>query len=225
MHPPWRRPRFIWRTAIPEGRPIFCAGAAPRRSRGHRRRPCQRRPGDSRVRRARGLPRRRIAEGQRHPARGPLPISPARWTWRATRSSGGFLESCDLDCRVGFDAVELIKPWRLTSPVIHIDSTPNTDQVYPADIELVGSIPAIVNTLPMRYTGEARWTEGEVESHRESLQRRFLRRQGRRKNRIRPTSWMPSRQAFPANTIVTTDVGSHKLLVGQGWKAYEPRSS
>ena len=51
-----------------------------------------------------------------------------------------FLESCDLIAAIGFDAVELIKPWRLTVPVIHIDSTPNTDQIYPADIELVGSI-------------------------------------------------------------------------------------
>ena len=35
---------------------------------------------------------------------------------------------------------------------------------------------------------------------------------------------MRVRQAFPATTLVTSDVGSHKLLVGQVWKAYEPRS-
>jgi acetolactate synthase-1/2/3 large subunit len=29
---------------------------------------------------------------------------------------------------------------------------------------------------------------------------------------------------MPAETIVTTDVGSHKLLVGQGWTAHAPRS-
>ncbi len=29
---------------------------------------------------------------------------------------------------------------------------------------------------------------------------------------------------MPTETIVTTDVGSHKLLVGQGWTAHAPRS-
>jgi acetolactate synthase-1/2/3 large subunit len=32
------------------------------------------------------------------------------------------------------------------------------------------------------------------------------------------------RAALPPATIATTDVGSHKLLVGQGWRAHEPRS-
>ena len=32
------------------------------------------------------------------------------------------------------------------------------------------------------------------------------------------------RAALPRDTIATTDVGSHKLLVGQGWTTYEPRS-
>src|SRR3546814_11935770 len=28
---------------------------------------------------------------------------------------------------------------------------------------------------------------------------------------------------MPRETVVSTDVGSHKLLVGQGWTTYEPR--
>ena len=31
--------------------------------------------------------------------------------------------------------------------------------------------------------------------------------------------------AAPRPTLVNTDVGSHKLLVGQGWTTYEPRTS
>ena len=134
-----------------------------------------------------------------------------------------FLESCDLIAAIGFDAVELIKPWRLTVPVIHIDSTPNTDQIYPADIELVGSIGTIVQHLADVYKGEARWTETEVESHRESLQAGYY--AGKVDGKINPTDVVDAvRQAFPASTLVTSDVGSHKLLVGQVWKAYEPRS-
>jgi acetolactate synthase-1/2/3 large subunit len=32
------------------------------------------------------------------------------------------------------------------------------------------------------------------------------------------------RRIMPRDTIVSTDVGSHKLLVGQGWTAYSPRT-
>jgi acetolactate synthase-1/2/3 large subunit len=33
-----------------------------------------------------------------------------------------------------------------------------------------------------------------------------------------------AREAAPADTIVTTDVGSHKIMAGQVWQATEPRS-
>jgi acetolactate synthase I/II/III large subunit len=32
------------------------------------------------------------------------------------------------------------------------------------------------------------------------------------------------RAQMPRDTVVSTDVGSHKLLVGQGWTTYSPRS-
>ena len=32
-----------------------------------------------------------------------------------------------------------------------------------------------------------------------------------------------AREAAPADTIVTTDVGSHKIMAGQAWQAAEPR--
>ena len=58
-----------------------------------------------------------------------------------------FLAGCDLIVAAGFDAVELIKPWSLEVPTIHVDSTPNTDQIYPAEVELVGPVAAILDAL------------------------------------------------------------------------------
>ena len=31
-----------------------------------------------------------------------------------------------------------------------------------------------------------------------------------------------ARAAFSKDTLITTDVGSHKLLIGQGWETYQP---
>ena len=131
-----------------------------------------------------------------------------------------FLKSSDLILAVGFDPVELIKSWQLSVPVIHIDSVPNTDQIYPAEIELVGSIPAILETLAADYAGPAKWDEKDVREHREALSRLYY--QGRVEGKLNPTDVVDAvRNACPRDTIATSDVGSHKLLIGQGWTTYE----
>jgi acetolactate synthase-1/2/3 large subunit len=134
-----------------------------------------------------------------------------------------FLGSADLILAVGFDPVELIKSWSLPVPVIHIDAVPNTDQIYPADIELVGAITAILQTLTDSYQGEPKWSEQEIRTHREKLFAAYY--QGRVSGKLNPSDVVDvARAAFPRETLITMDVGSHKILIGQGWKAYEPGS-
>ena len=48
--------------------------------------------------------------------------------------------------------------------------------------------------------------------------------QGRVAGALNPTDVIDTvRAAMPRDTVVSTDVGSHKLLVGQGWTTYRPR--
>jgi acetolactate synthase I/II/III large subunit len=134
-----------------------------------------------------------------------------------------FLGDSDLLLIAGFDAVELIKPWKLSVPAIHVDSVPNTDQIYAAGVELVGDIPFILEALADGVRGEARDGEARVASHRARLRETFY--AGRKAGRLNPTDVIDAMNAsLPADTIVSTDVGSHKLLVGQGWRARTPRS-
>jgi len=134
-----------------------------------------------------------------------------------------FLGSADLILAVGFDAVELIKPWKLDVPVVHIDSTPNTDQVYAADVEFVGSISTILEAFRAAGRGHARWSEEQVRSYRTELFNEYY--SGRVEGKLNPSDVVDTvRAAMPMSTIATTDVGSHKLLVGQGWRAYQPTS-
>lgn len=134
-----------------------------------------------------------------------------------------FLASSDLILAVGFDPVELIKPWSLSVPVVHIDSTPNTDQIYEADVEFVGGMPAVLEAFRAAVRGGGRWTEAEVEQHRTELFAEYY--SGRVAGKLNPSDVVDTvRQAMPESTIATTDVGSHKLLVGQGWRTRSPRS-
>jgi acetolactate synthase-1/2/3 large subunit len=134
-----------------------------------------------------------------------------------------FLKGSDLLLAVGFDAVELIKPWQLAVPTVHIDATPNTDQIYPADTELVGDIRAILEAIVAGWQGAPKWTAAEAKQHRERLRAEYY--AGRVGGKLNPTDVVDLvRDAAPRDAIATTDVGSHKLLVGQGWTAYSPRS-
>lgn len=134
------------------------------------------------------------------------------------------LDQADLVVAAGFDAVELIKPWKVTAPVLHVDALPNTDQIYAADVELVGGIPGILRWLLDGLGDGERWTEAEISSHRATLRDAYY--AGRVEGHLNPTDVVDvARAAAPRDSIVTTDVGSHKLLVGQGWTTHAPRTS
>jgi acetolactate synthase-1/2/3 large subunit len=135
-----------------------------------------------------------------------------------------FLRAADLLLTVGFDAVELIKPWTLSAPAIHIDAVPNVDQIVPAEIELVGDIGASCETLADSLGAiEPRWRTAEVSAHRDALRQRYT--AGRVAGRLNPSDVVDVvRSVMPRDTVVSTDVGSHKLLVGQGWTTHAPRT-
>ena len=136
------------------------------------------------------------------------------------------LASADLILAAGFDPVELISPWSVATPVLHLDTTPNTDQVYASAHELVGHVGAILGWITAQWSSEprwARWDEAEVAAHRARLRAAWL--AGRAEGRLNPSDVVTiAREAAPAGTIVTTDVGSHKIMAGQAWQAAEPRS-
>ncbi len=131
-----------------------------------------------------------------------------------------FLEQADLVLCIGFDAVELIKPWSVSAPVIHIDAVDNTDQIYPAVIEMVGSIPAILEALTAAYTGDTKWDQKTVKVHRDKVFALYS--SGAVAGALNPVDVVSAaREVMPKDTIITMDVGSHKLLVGQGWTTYK----
>ncbi|MDA8290820.1 MAG: thiamine pyrophosphate-binding protein [Actinomycetota bacterium] len=134
-----------------------------------------------------------------------------------------FVASADLIVTAGFDAVELIRPWTMRLPVLHIDSLANTDQIYYAAEELIGNLTWGVEAVTSAWRGRGFWSEAEVAAHRSNLRNAYY--LGREAGKLNPTDVVDIvGAAVPAGTVITCDVGSHKLLVGQGWRAEEPRS-
>src|SRR5256884_7167731 len=133
------------------------------------------------------------------------------------------LAGADLILAAGFDSVELISPWSLATPVLHLDATPNTDQVYASDCELTGHVGAILGWLSAQWAGEPRWAETEVAAHRARLRAAW--QAGRAEGRLNPSDVVAiAREAAPPGTILTTDVGSHQIMAGPARAAPPPRS-
>lgn len=132
------------------------------------------------------------------------------------------LAESDLIVTAGFDAVELIKPWSLKTPVVHVDALSNSDQIYRADTECVGDISAIYEWFAEQWKGEPRWNVADVQAHRAALRESYY--AGRIADKMNPTDVVDVvRSSYGHDAIASTDVGSHKLLVGQGWSTYAPR--
>jgi acetolactate synthase I/II/III large subunit len=133
------------------------------------------------------------------------------------------LAQADLILAAGFDPVELISPWSTGTPVMHLDTTPNTDQVYASAHEVVGHVGAILGWLAAHWSGEPRWAQAQVAAHRARLRAAW--QAGRAGGKLNPSDVVTiAREAAPPDAIVTTDVGSHKIMAGQAWLATEPRS-
>jgi acetolactate synthase-1/2/3 large subunit len=134
-----------------------------------------------------------------------------------------FLADADFILAAGFDPVELISPWQVTTPVLHADTTPNTDQVYASEHELVGNVAALLDWITAQWSGELRWASGEITAHRDRLRAAWM--NGHVAGVLNPSDVvLTAREAAPPDTILTTDVGSHKIMAGQVWEATEPRS-
>ena len=129
------------------------------------------------------------------------------------------LQDADALVLVGVDPVEFDKPWRLTAPVVYVDEVPNKDPYYPADVELVGDVAATVAALA---DGAPRSGWGDVAARQRARIHDHIRGD---RARLHPRDVVDAvRAAIPRDGIATSDVGAHKMLVGQAWSTFEPRS-
>jgi acetolactate synthase-1/2/3 large subunit len=137
-----------------------------------------------------------------------------------------FLREADLLLCLGADSVEFARSWRLDAPIIHLDDFP-ADGYYQPEFELVGDVRAALAALEAAL--EARlsepsgrgWTPEEIADHRQALEA-HLHSGG---DGLRSVDVVEAlRAALPRGAIATVDVGAHKVLVGQAWRSFAPRT-
>ncbi len=136
------------------------------------------------------------------------------------------LDEADLIIAIGFDVVELVKPWKQAAPLVWIAQWANEDPKIAAVVEWTGDIKlALTQFLATLQTGrsstQANWGAQRVEKFRAKLAARTL--PTPKPGRMLPQTVLAElRAATPRDIFVATDVGSHKIFFGLEWPAYTP---
>lgn len=132
------------------------------------------------------------------------------------------LEEADCILAVGFDVVELVKPWATEAPLIWLAPWANVDPVLPAAVELVGVMAPVLQQLSdSTFATEATWGATRVAALRQQLAARPLPTAA--SGRVLPQRVLQAlRRLLERDTLLAVDVGSHKILSALEWPTYAP---
>ncbi|HTU03687.1 MAG TPA: thiamine pyrophosphate-dependent enzyme, partial [Candidatus Sulfotelmatobacter sp.] len=140
---------------------------------------------------------------------------------------GGKLEmdilgKADLLIGVGLDPADMLaKPWRYTQPMVTIDRVSNINEIYHAEMEVVGHIAEILAMLSAALPAEHKWDEKAAPAYRKKVYDALaLPTQGLAAFRVSDIT----RELTAEDAILTTDVGASKLLLSQIWRPYQPNT-
>ena len=138
-----------------------------------------------------------------------------------------FFAKADLLVGVGFDPVESDKVWHQTMTLVSIAPASIAAGAYRPALELIGDPTASLTALADRPYGPYDWSHDDETLYREELERTLQGRVGHvgQVGRVGLSALEVTRRLrdlFPPDTIVTTDVGSIKLIVSQAWRATRP---
>ena len=132
------------------------------------------------------------------------------------------LNESDCILAIGFDVVELVKPWDYSKPLVWIANWQNRDPRITSEIELVGSLNDTLASLGHLTSDTADdWGERRIRLFRNNWTDIDLPTPNA--NRILPQTFLNSlRKNTPDDIIITTDVGSHKIFAALTWQAHLP---
>jgi acetolactate synthase-1/2/3 large subunit len=127
------------------------------------------------------------------------------------------IRAADLVVGIGFDPVECDKTWFAEVDIVALDSTTMHEGRY-RPMEAIGDLAALIAALSVVLEPKP-WPEDLLWGRRKAVSRTPANpSQG-----LSPLRLIEElRAVFPRDGVVTCDVGSHKLLMGQFWRAYQP---
>jgi acetolactate synthase-1/2/3 large subunit len=135
------------------------------------------------------------------------------------------LEASDCVLGIGLDPVESSSDWHLRLPVCSVVNCSRSHGDYQPVAECTGNVSALLAETLSNYRGANGWSEDEVRQVRCSSERILAVPVESTAAGLAPYHVVSvMRQLLPEETIVATDVGAHKMVLSQLWRAPLPGS-
>ena len=132
------------------------------------------------------------------------------------------ISKSDLLILVGLDPVELLpRPWTLDIPIIHIGTCADVDCIYSAEIEVVGDIRTILNTLVHAELNQKEWNPVTLEGYRNNIRERLTKSED-----ALPLHHIVqyTRHHLPPDGVLCVDIGAFNSMVQYLWQVQQPNT-
>jgi acetolactate synthase-1/2/3 large subunit len=134
-----------------------------------------------------------------------------------------FLSQSDCFLGVGFDPVESSQGWHFEHPLYSLAHCATGFGQYKPTAECIGDVGVLLDRLRAGYHGTSSWTISEIQKLRQRIHSAICPSSEKGAAGLAPFHLIRTlRQALPEGTIVTSDVGAHKMLLSQAWHTPEP---
>ncbi len=134
-----------------------------------------------------------------------------------------FLSQSDCLLGIGFDPVESSQDWYFDHPFYSLAHCATGFGQYKPTAECIGDVGALLDRLRAGYRRTSSWTLPEIQSLRQRIHSAICPSSQEGIGGLAPFHLLRAlREVLPDETIVTSDVGAHKMLLSQAWRAPEP---
>ena len=134
-----------------------------------------------------------------------------------------WLERSDCVLGIGFDPVEISRLWHFDAPLQVVANAPVGFGAYSPPASCVGDVSALLVRIGGGYTGRSAWTDEQIRELRERVDAVYHPPASSGPGGMSPYHLVGAlRETLPEDTIVSSDVGAHKNVMGQRWTAPGP---
>jgi acetolactate synthase I/II/III large subunit len=136
-----------------------------------------------------------------------------------------WLNQSDCLLGIGFDPVESSQDWHFHRPFYSLANGTVGFADFQPITECTGDVSALLARLGETYRSHPEWTAAEARDLRQRVAAAITPLRESTSVGLSPYHLMRAvREAVPDQTIVTTDVGAHKMLIAQVWRTTQPRT-
>jgi acetolactate synthase-1/2/3 large subunit len=136
-----------------------------------------------------------------------------------------WLKESDCIVGVGFDPVESSQLWHYDAPLYIVANAPVGFGDYRPKLECVGDVPALLDRIRDACRGRSLHDAAAIASLRKQVDDSIRPPCAHTSTGLSPYHLVSRlREWLPEETVLTSDVGAHKNVIGQVWRAPAPGS-